>query len=439
MDFTIITQGQRVRDIRKKLNLKQEDLSGDIITRNLISMIETDKASLTPKAAEVIHNNLKRFIKERKIEIDVNIDEIFITEEDQAKRIYEDFLKYIDDVGVEAEELLGEMISIINKYELNYMKVYIYGDLGRAFGLKHEVNSAANYYLMANEFAKMCNVDSEYYGKLKGALTHFLSRLGKYEDGIRECNNLSNEIPYELTKGIIYNKIIMLKKIGKYNEALKEIDGFENEFIYREKELDSYDLQINIQIIKGNCYREQGYLNKALRVYRETLDEIKDNEECFKNKMLVLSNIMEVSTMLEDDFDEYLNKLVEEIGKNKVKFEKNYFASEIYKWMANSYEHKKEKNNMQLAYEYTLKSLKIAKRHRNMDIIDYDINKLIEYIPYVKECTIEVVQKHILSLVQTRMIKSDSKVILRLINFHMVNNNQKEAKNIIDFCKSQVS
>jgi len=176
-----------------------------------------------------------------------------------------------------------------------------------------------------------------------------------------------------------------------------------------------------------------------LRIFKETLENIKDCEEYLKNKILVLSNIMEVSIMLEDDFDDYLNEIVNEIDKNKIKFEENYFASEVYKWVANSYEHKKRENHKQLAYEYTLKSLELAKRDKNMDIIDYGLNKLIEYIPHVEECTIEVVQKHILSLLQAKMLMPHSKVIIRLINFHMVNNNQEEAKNVVDFCKAQVS
>ncbi len=435
MDFTIITQGQRVRDIRKKLNLKQEDLSGDIITRNLISMIETDKASLTPKAAEVIHNNLKSFIKERKIVVDINIDEIFITEEDQAKQIYEDFLKYIDEVGVDAEELLDEMISIVNKYELNYMKVYIYGNLGREFRLENDIKTACKYLAMANEFAKMSSVDCDYYGKLMIGLTHCYNRLGKFEEGIQVCDNLSNEIAQERMNKIVHNKILMLKRIGRHQEALNEIE----KLFDRIKDEDFFDLNINISIIKGNCYREQGYLNKSFKLFKELHKNLDNTKELFGKRILCLGNIIEVSSLLENDYHEYREMIIQEIENNKSEFEKKYLASEVYKLLAETYANKKEENNMQLAYEYTLKSLEIAKRHSNMDMIDYDLNKLIEYIPNVEECTIEEVQKHIFSSVQSRMIKSDSKVILRLINLHMVNNNQKEAKKIIDFCKSQVS
>lgn len=99
MDFTIVTQGQRIREIRKKLNLKQEDLSGDIITRNLISMIETDKASLTTKAAEVIYDNFKRAVNGKNFGTDLKIDEIFITEEDQAKKSIMIFLNILRLLG----------------------------------------------------------------------------------------------------------------------------------------------------------------------------------------------------------------------------------------------------------------------------------------------------------------------------------------------------
>ncbi|WBW98974.1 helix-turn-helix domain-containing protein [Oceanirhabdus sp. W0125-5] len=436
MDFTIITQGERVRDIRKRLKLKQEDLSGDIITRNLISMIETDKASLTPKAAEVIHDNLKSYIKERNITANINIDEIFITEEDQAKQIYENFLKYIEEVGVEAESLLSEMISIINKYELNYMKVYIYGNLARAFRVIRDINTACSYYQMAIEFVKMSSINCDYYGKLMTGLTHCQNRLGKFEDGIRVCDNIVIAIDKDYLKKIKYNKILMLKRSEKYSECLSEIQKFENDF---QLGIDDVGLNINIKTIKANCYRAQGYFNKALKIYKETLEDIKECEEYLSNKILIMSNIMEVTTLLEDDYDEYLKQLVIEIENNRVKFEENYFAAEIYKWIAHSFENKKDEDSMKQAYEYTLKSLDLAVKFKNMDIIDYDLNKLIEYITQVEECTIEVVQKHILSLLQAKMIKSDSKVVMKLINFHMLNDNKEEAKKVVDFCKDEVS
>ncbi len=446
MDFTIVTQGQRIREIRKKLNLKQEDLSGDIITRNLISMIETDKASLTTKAAEVIYDNFKRAVNGKNFGTDLKIDEIFITEEDQAKKIYNDFLEHIEVVGVEAEELLDDMISIVNKYDLNYMKVYIYGDLGRAFRLKGDFTSAYNYFSMANEFIKMCyaynnmsNIDINYYGMLMTTLTYCFNRLGKYEEGIQVCDNIIMDIPSSITKKINFNKILMLKSLGKYNEALKVIDKLENKSNVSYKELDNDNLEIKIQIIKGNCYREQGYLNKALRTYKQIFQDIKDIEEQYKNRFLILSNIMEVSVMLDDDYEKNCNRLLKEIHENKESFEENYFASEIYKWIAYSYEYKKEENNMKEAYGYILKSLYLAKRDRNMDIIEYDLNKLIQYIPEVEECTIEEVQKHIETILQSKMIKADSKVIMKLINLHMINNNQEEVQNIIELCKSEVS
>jgi len=331
------------------------------------------------------------------------------------------------------------MISIINKYELNYMKVYIYGDLGKAFSLKDDINSAYKYLLMANEFAKTCDVESEYYGMLIIALTHCYNRLGKYEDGIRECESISNKIPHNLKKRITYNKILMLKRIGRYNDALEEIRGFEDVFIDRKKETTCYEHDINIEMIKGNCYREQGYLNKSLKLFKELHKSLNKTKEMFDKRILCLGNIIEVSSLLENDYYEYRDMIIQEIENNKDEFEKNYLASEVYKLLADIYANNKQENSLKVAYGYTLKSLEIAERYKNMDMIDYNINKLIEYIPNVEECTIEVVQKYILSLVQSRMIKLDSKVILRLINFHMVNNNKKEAKNIIDFCKRQAS
>lgn len=66
MDFDIITQGTKLRLLRVNLGLKQEALSGNDITRNLISMIETDKATLTPKALAIIIENLRKNLSNNK-------------------------------------------------------------------------------------------------------------------------------------------------------------------------------------------------------------------------------------------------------------------------------------------------------------------------------------------------------------------------------------
>ena len=58
MQKLVMTDGEKIKAIREKYNLKQEEISGKDITRNLISEIETNKANITKKTAEIIIKNL---------------------------------------------------------------------------------------------------------------------------------------------------------------------------------------------------------------------------------------------------------------------------------------------------------------------------------------------------------------------------------------------
>ena len=70
MEF--LTPGQKIRNIRIKLNMNQQDLVSENITRPLISMIETGKRNLTYDTANTIMGKFNK--KAKKLGIDLNID-----------------------------------------------------------------------------------------------------------------------------------------------------------------------------------------------------------------------------------------------------------------------------------------------------------------------------------------------------------------------------
>ena len=55
MDITI---GQNLKQIRKRLGIRQHEISGGEVTRNLISLIENDKTPLHERVAKLIAKNI---------------------------------------------------------------------------------------------------------------------------------------------------------------------------------------------------------------------------------------------------------------------------------------------------------------------------------------------------------------------------------------------
>jgi len=53
----VLSTGEKIKNLRKGIGLKQEDIVSDEITRSLISMVENNKRNLTYKTAKVLLGN----------------------------------------------------------------------------------------------------------------------------------------------------------------------------------------------------------------------------------------------------------------------------------------------------------------------------------------------------------------------------------------------
>ena len=68
-NITTLTPGDILRKIRKELGFKQHELAADDITRNLISLIENNRATLNRGNAEILVRNMNSLCKSRGIDI----------------------------------------------------------------------------------------------------------------------------------------------------------------------------------------------------------------------------------------------------------------------------------------------------------------------------------------------------------------------------------
>jgi len=437
MDFTIITQGQKLKSLRTQLDLKQEDLSGKDITRNLISMIETDKATLTPKALAIIIENLRKNLSKNISVTEKEIQDLKITEEDQAKTICENFIEYIKSVGITSEIILDKMLPLLNKYNLNSEKVFIYYNFGLAFRNEKLYEKAFKYFNLSKEFAYMTNPSGEVYGGIIKNLMHCCNRLKLYNEGIRITDNIPKEVPSDLHANILYNKAVLYKSSKKYTEAIETLNILCDEF---HKNLEYNYLGTKSEILKANCLRESGRYNDCLRLHKKIYTKIskkKNIDEIYI--ILTLENIIETAMILEDTYVDYLNTLVDIISKS-TEFENNYTSAEICKFISLAFYKLYAPSSKKSAKEYMYKSLMLAKKHKNQEVIEYASNFILnESIRSHSLDEVDSIKSEILELLSSGYLLPNSKIILLLIEFYIKNKSEDKALRIINFCKEKVS
>ncbi|MCM1989061.1 hypothetical protein [Oceanirhabdus seepicola] len=441
MEFGIITQGYRLREIRKKLELKQEDVSGNEITRNLVSMIETDKATLTEKAAKVIHGNLKDVIKKRNIKCDVNIDEIFITEKDQAEEIFTRYLKYIEEIGILAEEKLENMLFLLNKYNMNSNKVFMYKKLAENFETSGKYEKALKYFNLANEFAVMSNIDHEVHEEIILSLTHCCSELNLHEEVIRVIDKyMDNNEERDITKSnhikILYNKSVTLKLMKRYDEALDTLKKIQ---ISYSKKITDNNMFIKSEMIKGNCYREKGYYSRALSIHKKIYNKLSKSKENSIYEILALANILEIGRILEEDVVEYIELIINKIEETN-EFDDYNLAGEICNIIAEACENSNihDADNQSIKYYY--KALELSKNKKNKAVIDVAVSRILDKV-IKKENSSEIndIRGEILELLSLELLMVNSKVVMILLGYYMSKEELGKVQGIIKYCEERVS
>lgn len=312
-EVCILSQGERLKNLRKSLGLKQAELSDINITRNMISMIENNKAPLTIKASKLIYNNLMHSCKKRGLKYEISPEEIYLTEEDQVRKICERYAHYLEKSNQNAFKNFDgfknfdEIMDVINKYKINDCKMKIYFYVARYYQKNSNYDKAFRYLSIVNELVLTEVPDSEFISRLVIVILDVAKNSQRYEEGILISDRLMNLVDSKYIVIIMHNRIISLKAMGKIKEALEEIHKFES---ISDNNLDNYLMhKIAIAIVKANCLRELNEYKQAKDIYFDLIENIIWNEENIHYKALVLTNIIETYIEIGENYLEFLEKL----------------------------------------------------------------------------------------------------------------------------------
>ncbi|MBS4535136.1 helix-turn-helix transcriptional regulator [Clostridium sp. D2Q-14] len=281
----IYSPGEKIKNIRKDLKLKQVDITDRKITRNLVSAIENNKANLTKKTAITIVHTINKYCKENDIDFNITLDYIMESKSSQAIKLVN---KYINELNLEKDNLyenlndIDELLLIITD---NKEKSIILEKIGDILLNNKLYLKAFNYYtktfenlLLSHDKIKL----SEIYFKL-GKTCLFLKEYTQsiyFNKNAISLLKTQDTIDPKLYIKCNFNLALGLVKLKKYEKAIDILNKLEKSNITLNNKQ-----KINILVLKGNTYSYINDYDNALICYEEC---IKLAEDKSLNKLLSL-------------------------------------------------------------------------------------------------------------------------------------------------------
>ena len=412
----ILSPGEKIRKIRKDFKIRQQDVTGGEITRELISIVENDKGKLTPHVAQLIADNINLICKERNISFHLSADYLLEDVSAQVGKVCDEFIEFLqqneNNLSKNFTEDIKNIEAFLTKYDSPEKKIIIYEKLGDLLLNQKEFNKSYTFYIKAFE-----NRNSE-FDKVKlftllQKLGSICIRLGRYKEAI-DYNNLALayniNIPSDLKFKALFNNALAHIYLKDYDSALLQIQYIEDNFegITRQKNL-------SLTIEKANCYRWKKFYTDSLRLNKNILKTLDDDE--FEIKSLVTSNILDIYTVLKDgkNTEKYINKLIAEIMHFQ-EIDKCYYCTNCYHQIAISFN---LIGNVELSKEYYKKAIDSVKRNRNIGELQNSLNEYLDII--IKEQDSDSVndfKNHLLELVSLGLIERNTDIVFKLISYY---------------------
>ncbi|EQB87637.1 tetratricopeptide (TPR) repeat protein [Clostridium punense] len=268
MEF--LTPGEKLRKIRKELNMTQSDFADESMTRSYVGMIEVGKRNLNPSIARIILEKLNARAKELNVEISIDEDYLTMSREEEAER----YCKNIMDNNP-TEEQVNSVIEISLKYGLKETGASAYRVMG---DMKYEEYHYLDAFLAYNNSLDICKT----IGKLD-IQCYLINRLGmcKYDEldyveallyftrAQQYAVELNN---YDIEVKAIFNIALTYKKMKKLEEAKKYVEIYINKI---NGSNDYEEMYAKGNILKSNCIKAQGNIEEAIVILKETVSNFK--------------------------------------------------------------------------------------------------------------------------------------------------------------------
>lgn len=422
-----ITSGKNLKRIRNELGLKQYEIAGEEITRNLISLIENDKATLYDNAANIIAKNINKIMCERNLNIFIKPEDLLKPERYRARKKANTYIEELEKKLVKKEfeielEKLNEIEAFLNQWDLVDKKVKIYELLGDIYYTSSDLNKEYYYYFKALEASyDYPNMKNRY--KLASKLVYNCIVTGKNEEAISLCSYIllsQNDIP-DRYKGIFYyNSAIAHRNLEDIDKCLKALDNAKKYF----------DINVDFKkvlMLEGICYSRVGNYNKALKSYNRIL-EILDEKNGLDETCVAYINIIQVY-MEKDDRENVIKYFDKAMINLPYISEDSFYLPEIYFEVSNIYLYLK---NYDSCEKYLNTALVLSKKNGKHNLYKKFLSSLIElYIEADWSDKLYNLIKTLKNEIKNIKLSEEFTLVLKLLLYYIKQNSYMAAEELI--------
>ncbi|KAB3537700.1 helix-turn-helix transcriptional regulator [Alkaliphilus pronyensis] len=274
----IISQGEKIKRLRKMIGLKQEDLASHKITRSLISMIENGKRGLTFDTANIIVQKLNKY--SNSFDKPITVEYLMETEVDQAKYFANYELIRVDKLILESAfsnyhytmECIENTTKIIELWKLNEYLPKLHVLKGKLYYNTHQYDNARESFQEAicvysneenhEEISSLYNLLGKcYFTEL------FIDKAVYFFQKSYEIATI-NKCCREIRMMALFNLVLSYYEAKQYNTSLKYISKY---MMLNENRLSSntYD---ELLIIEASIYSEIGNSKGAEDIFSMLLN-----------------------------------------------------------------------------------------------------------------------------------------------------------------------
>ncbi|MFA5523863.1 MAG: helix-turn-helix transcriptional regulator [Tissierellales bacterium] len=425
-----ITVGENLKRIRKDLGLRQHEVAGDDITRNLISLIENDKAVLYDTAANIMAKNINKLMDEKNRNIFIKTEDLLNPERYDVRIKSNKYIAELEAMLINKNycietEKLNDIEAFMNQWDIVDKKVRIYELVGDIFYLANNLNKEYYYYFKALESSyDYPNMKGRY--KLSLKLVYNCIITGKNEEAINLCNYMliSQDDISTKSKGIFYYNIALARKrLDEIDECLKSLSKAKNFF-----DKTDYKNLKNVYMLEGICFSKFDDYTSALQCYNKILDFL--NEE--KNLDEICATYVNIILIYikKDDRESVIKYLDKVMIKLPYVNEDSFYITEIYFEISNVLLYLKRYDDCE---EYLNVALALSDESGNHNFYNKYLSSLMEL--YIEANYLDKLTNLLKTLEdETKDIKlnEESTLVLKLLLYFLKQNNNKEAEKFIE-------
>ncbi|MCF6465727.1 helix-turn-helix domain-containing protein [Clostridium sp. Cult2] len=429
MEDNEITIGQNLKKIRKDLNLRQYELAGDQITRNLISLIENDRTPIYYNVANIISKNINKIIHGKGNDIYIQPEDILNPERYEARKQANVYIEKLNhhliekDYEFELEEL-NEIETFLNKWNFIDKKVKAYELLGDIYYNAKDSNKEYYYYLKALEVSYEYPYMKERY-KIILKLVYNCIVTKKFDEAIRLCNfalSTQDDIPDKYKGVFYYNSALAYYNKKEYGKCLEQLINAKYYVSH-----DNHRETKRILVLEGICNSENENYDGALRSYNKLLKVINKFEDP-EELCLAYINIIQIYIELEDDSNivECKNKILGYLEKLD---NTSFYLPKILFSISNIYYYLKDYETCE---KYLIEALSLSQNHKDTSLFPDVFIRTIDFYAETKQLNkidtlVKIYRREICNL----KINKDFIIILKILYNFIEQNNNLDAKHLI--------